>query len=131
MNTKVENILGGEKGERLITKRELACRLKRTVRTITNWQRRGFIPYVRWRHAVYFDWEAVQARLEPRGGEAEPPRVAADVPPPLPESQPPQLKGPVRLRVYQMREESPGRRKCSQRASAPTNPYENQNHPKT
>jgi len=110
MNTKIENIMGGEKGENLITKRELACRLKRTVRTITNWQRRGIIPYVRWRHAVYFDWQAVQASLQPRQGlldfaPAHPrPRVA--------ESEIPSLRGPIRLPVYQMRDETKAGRKC-------------------
>jgi hypothetical protein len=103
MNTKVENIMGGEKGEHLITKRELACRLKRTVRTITNWQRRGIIPYVRWRHAVYFDWQAVRASLQPRQGLLD--FAPAHGSPGLTEREMPPSKGPVRLPVYQMREE--------------------------
>ena len=110
MNTKAENIMGGEKGENLITKRELACRLKRAVRTITNWQRRGIIPYVRWRHAVYFDWHAVQASLQPRQGllDFEPAQTGRRVA----ESEIPEVKGPVRLPVYQMRDETKTKRKC-------------------
>lgn len=127
MNTKVENIMGGEKGEHLITKRELACRLKRTVRTITNWQRRGIIPYVRWRHAVYFDWQAVQASLQPRQGlldfaPSDACRAGASerrpASPPVAESEIPWLQGPVRLPVYQMREEKRIKRKCRRPASA-------------
>ena len=135
MNTKIENTLGGEKGEHLITRRELACRLKRTVRTISNWQRRGIIPYVRWRHAVYFDWHAVRASLEHRGGEAQQAcqsavhPVAADVSPQVTNSDTPHLKGPVRLRLYEMREEK--RVKCRGLTSAATKNYENQNHTKT
>jgi len=124
MNTKLENIMGGEKGENLITKRELACRLKRTVRTITNWQRRGIIPYVRWRHAVYFDWHAVQASLQPRQGlldfaPADACRAVASerrpASPRLAESEIPALQGPVRLPVYQMRDETKAGRKCRQK----------------
>jgi hypothetical protein len=110
MNTKVENVMGGEKGENLITKRELACRLKRTVRTITNWQRRGIIPYVRWRHAVYFDWQAVQASLQPRQGLLD--FAPADARPRVAESEIPSLQGPIRLPVYQMRDERKAGRKC-------------------
>lgn len=118
MNTKVENIMGGEKGENLITKRELACRLKRTVRTITNWQRRGIIPYVRWRHAVYFDWQAVQARLEPRQGllDFAPPKAT----PPAAKCETHDRKGLIRLPVYQMRDEKRAKRKCRGLTSAAT-----------
>ena len=95
--------MGGEKGENLITKRELACRLKRTVRTITNWQRRGIIPYVRWRHAVYFDWQAVQTSLQPRQGLLDfAPGAARSR---MREPEFPSVQGPVRLPIYQMREE--------------------------
>ena len=116
MNTKVENIMGGEKGENLITKRELACRLKRTVRTITNWQRRGIIPYVRWRHAVYFDWQAVQASLQPRQGLLD--FAPANASPRVAESEIPALQGPIRLPVYQMAEEKRIKRKSPRPASA-------------
>ena len=118
MNTKVENIMGGEKGENLITKRELACRLKRTVRTITNWQRRGIIPYVRWRHAVYFDWQAVQASLQPRQGLLD--FAPADPSLRMAEAEIPSLQGPVRLPVYQMRDESKMKSKCRGLTSAAT-----------
>lgn len=124
MNTKVENITGGDKGENLITKRELACRLKRTVRTITNWQRRGIIPYVRWRHAVYFDWQAVQASLQPRQGVLDFAPAEGHARPCAEEGVSSQSKGPVRLPVYQMGEVKSPRKKCRGRTSAAMRNYE-------
>ena len=47
-----------------ITKQEVARRLKKTVRTIENWQRRGFIPYIKAGRSVLFDWPDVQAHMQ-------------------------------------------------------------------
>jgi excisionase family DNA binding protein len=50
--------------EEFISKRELACRLKKSVRTVSNWQRRGIIPYVKCGRAVLFKWVDVEAHLK-------------------------------------------------------------------
>ncbi len=47
-----------------ISKHELAARLKKTVRTIENWQRRGILPYVKCSHSVLFKWADVEAHLQ-------------------------------------------------------------------
>lgn len=52
--------------EEFISKTELASRLKVTVRTISNWQRRGIVPFVKCRRAIYYDWPAVTAHLRTR-----------------------------------------------------------------
>ena len=49
-----------------ISKKELAFRLKVTVRTISNWQRRGLLPFVKCRRAIYYAWPAVAAHLRAR-----------------------------------------------------------------
>ena len=58
--------------EEFITKTELAARLKVTVRTISNWQRRGIIPFVKCRRAIYYDWHAVTASLRARASCKQP-----------------------------------------------------------
>jgi len=55
----------GQGGE-FISKKELASRLRVTVRTISNWQRRGIVPFVKCRRAIYYDWPAVAAQLRAR-----------------------------------------------------------------
>lgn len=47
-----------------ITKEEVAKRLKKTVRTIENWQARGIIPFIKVGRSVLFDWTDVQAHLQ-------------------------------------------------------------------
>src|SRR5262249_4184699 len=47
-----------------ITKEEVARRLKKTVRTIENWQRRGYIPFIKAGRSVLFDWDDVVAHLK-------------------------------------------------------------------
>ena len=47
-----------------ITKEEVAKRLKKTVRTIENWQARGIIPFIKVGRSVLFDWPDVQAHLQ-------------------------------------------------------------------
>jgi excisionase family DNA binding protein len=49
--------------EGYITKAEVARRLKKTVRTIENWQRRGAIPFVKVGRSVLFKWADVEAHL--------------------------------------------------------------------
>ena len=41
--------------EGFITKAEVACRLKKAVRTIEDWQRRGYIPFIKTGRSVLFD----------------------------------------------------------------------------
>jgi hypothetical protein len=55
----------GGRGE-FISKKELAWRLRVTVRTISNWQQRGLVPFVKCRRAIYYDWNAVAAHLRAR-----------------------------------------------------------------
>src|SRR2546423_8342226 len=99
MNTQTENELVSQSGERLISKQELACRLKKSVRTISKWQRCGIIPFVKCRRAVFYDWQSVLQHLQQR-----------EILTKAAQSDTPHAKGPVRLRVYQMREEK--RVKC-------------------
>lgn len=53
-------------GDGFISKKELAWRLRVTVRTISNWQQRGLLPFVKCRRAIYYDWKAVAAHLRAR-----------------------------------------------------------------
>ena len=50
--------------EGFISKEELAARLKKTIRTISNWQRRGIIPRVKCGRSVYYNWADVQMHLQ-------------------------------------------------------------------
>jgi excisionase family DNA binding protein len=43
----------------LLTKKELAARLKVTVRTVENWQRRGVLPYIKIGKVVLFEYSEV------------------------------------------------------------------------
>jgi excisionase family DNA binding protein len=43
----------------MLTKKELAQRLKLTVRTIENWQHRGVLPYIKVGKVVLFHWPTV------------------------------------------------------------------------
>ena len=43
----------------MLTKREVAERLKVTVRTVENWQQRGVLPYVKIGKVVLFHWPEV------------------------------------------------------------------------
>ncbi len=54
--------------EDFITKEEVARRLKKTTRTIENWQRRGYIPFVKVQQSVLFRWSSVVAELERKFG---------------------------------------------------------------
>ncbi len=50
--------------EEYITKEEVARRLKKTARTIENWQRQGYIPFVKTGHSVIYKWSDVEAHLQ-------------------------------------------------------------------
>ena len=53
-----------EKGnDEMLTKKELAAKLKVTVRTVENWQREGFLPYIKISSVVLFDWAEVRESL--------------------------------------------------------------------
>jgi hypothetical protein len=53
-----------EDGENaMLTKKELAARLKVTVRTVENWQRAGLLPYLKISSVILFDWREVREHL--------------------------------------------------------------------
>ena len=61
------NQASGETGphiEGYITKEEVARRIKKTVRTVEHWQRRGILPYVKVGQSVLFKWPVVEAHLD-------------------------------------------------------------------
>lgn len=49
----------GNPSDVMLNKKELAERLKMTVRTVENWQRRGVLPYVKVGKVVLFHWPDV------------------------------------------------------------------------
>ena len=51
-------------GDELLTKQELAARLKKTPRCIEQWMRRGYLPYIKIAHTVRFKWHDVLEALE-------------------------------------------------------------------
>ena len=54
----------GAEPEGYITKEEVAKRLKKTVRTIENWQARGILPFVKAGRSVLFKWSDVEGHLQ-------------------------------------------------------------------
>src|SRR5206468_10410331 len=50
--------------EELLTKRELAARLKKTPRCIEQWMRKRYLPYIKISHTVLFRWKDVVEALE-------------------------------------------------------------------
>lgn len=50
--------------EELLTKRELASKLKKTPRCIELWMRRGYLPYIKVARSVYFRWNDVVTSLD-------------------------------------------------------------------
>jgi excisionase family DNA binding protein len=56
------------KPEGYITKEEVARRLAKTVRTVENWQRRGYLPFIKVGQSVLFRWSDVVAHLEMKFG---------------------------------------------------------------
>jgi excisionase family DNA binding protein len=47
----------------LLTKRELAPKLKRSIRTLDAWMRQGKLPYLKVGKSVLFRWSDVLAKL--------------------------------------------------------------------
>ena len=50
--------------EGYITKEEVAKRLKKTVRTVENWQAKGLLPYVKIGRSVLFNWSDVESHVQ-------------------------------------------------------------------
>jgi hypothetical protein len=50
--------------DEMLTKKELAGKLKVTVRTIENWQREGFLPYMKISSVVLFHWPEIVEHLK-------------------------------------------------------------------
>ena len=50
--------------EPYLSKKELARRLNRSIRTIDYWRRRGVIPYIKCGHSPMFKWTDVAAHLD-------------------------------------------------------------------
>lgn len=53
----------GDGDDEMLTKRELAAKLKVTLRTIENWQREGYLPFIKISSVVLFDWAEVRESL--------------------------------------------------------------------
>ena len=50
--------------DEMLTKREMAAKLKVTIRKIKNWQRDGFLPYIKISSVVVFHWPEVLEHLK-------------------------------------------------------------------
>ena len=53
---------------RLLTKNELAAELQVSTRTINEWQRRGYLPFLKIGARVRFQWPQLLTTLERRFG---------------------------------------------------------------
>lgn len=53
-----------EPRDEMLTKQELAAKLKVTVRSIENWQRAGYLPYIRISSVVLFHWPEIVDHLK-------------------------------------------------------------------
>ena len=54
----------GEGQDVMLTKEELAAKLRVAVRTIENWQHCGYLPFIKVANVVMFYWPAVLAHLQ-------------------------------------------------------------------
>jgi hypothetical protein len=54
----------GDPRDEMLTKKELAGKLKVTIRTIENWQREGFLPYIKISSVVLFHWPEIIGHLK-------------------------------------------------------------------
>ena len=54
----------GNSSDQMLNKKELAGRLKVTVRTIENWQAAGLLPYIKISSVVLFHWPDVLEHLK-------------------------------------------------------------------
>jgi excisionase family DNA binding protein len=68
--TQTQQRPNGNEPEGFITKEEVAKRLKKTVRTVENWQRKGILPFVKAERSVLFRWSDVVGHLECSGAES-------------------------------------------------------------
>jgi len=59
--TKSQTIEGASDG--LLTKRELAARLRKSTRTTDDWMRKGKLPYLKIGKTVLFRWQDVLEKL--------------------------------------------------------------------
>lgn len=51
-------------GDCLLTKKELAKKLKKSVRSIENWMKLRYLPYIKIGHSVLFRWRDVVDALD-------------------------------------------------------------------
>lgn len=58
-----ESLPAGKTVEEYITKLEVAKRLKKKLRTIDNWMRRGILPYYKIGRSVAFKWTEIEEQL--------------------------------------------------------------------
>jgi hypothetical protein len=54
----------GEGQDVMLSKEELAAKLKVSVRTIENWQHEGYLPFIKVANVVMFYWPTVVAHLQ-------------------------------------------------------------------
>jgi hypothetical protein len=54
----------GVRDDDLLTKQELATKLKKTPRCIELWMRLGYLPYIKVSRSVYFRWKDVVISLD-------------------------------------------------------------------
>lgn len=54
----------GVEPEEFINKAEVARRLRKKLRTIDNWMKRGILPYYKMGRSVSFKWSDVQTHLQ-------------------------------------------------------------------
>jgi len=50
--------------EKFISKRDVARRLGKTIRTVDHWMKRGMLPHYKFGRTVSFKWSVVERRLE-------------------------------------------------------------------
>jgi excisionase family DNA binding protein len=62
MNT--ENLNTEKQVEGFIYKPEVARRLKKTIRTVDNWMKRGVLPYYKLGRTVAFRWSEIEAHMK-------------------------------------------------------------------
>ena len=60
----VANAASTGPGDEMLTKHELAAKLKVSVRCIENWQRAGHLPYIKIASVVLFVWPDVVTHLK-------------------------------------------------------------------
>ena len=58
------SVASAHHADEYLTKREIAERLRKKIRTIDNWMRRGILPYYKIGRTVSFKWSDVQSHLD-------------------------------------------------------------------